>query len=197
MLGSKEIQDTEKELKKELIEKESRLATLSAKAESARLEMAETQTAFNVSLQNLRSAETELSIAKSGIEICSAQEKQLTERSLKISENLDAFMIKKADAEEKTREMLAKLGEFDSDESSSAQKIDVSEELISRLEKQSKEQAVALEQHKDAIFRILQDLAQQKNLVDQNIKRKTELQGRLNKDQEGRRLQTSLLEELS
>ena len=124
--------------------------------------MAETQTAFNVSMQNLRSAETELSIAKSRIEICSAQEKQLAERSVRISEELDAVLINKTDAEEKTREMLAKLDEFDSVESSSAQKIDVSEVLISRLEKQSKEQAVALEQHKDAIFETLQDLAQLK-----------------------------------
>ncbi len=197
MLGSKETQYTEKELKKELIEKESRLATLSAKAESVRLEIAETQTAFNVSMQNLRSAETELTVAKSRIEICSAQEKQLAERNVKISEELDAVLIKKADAEEKNRDMLAKLDEFDSVESSSAQKIGISEVLISRLEKQSKEQAVALEQHKEAIFGILQDLAQQKNLVDQNLKRKTELQTRLNKDQEGQRLQTSLLEELS
>ncbi len=106
-------------------------------------------------------------------------------------------MSKKTDSEEKVSAILTNLAEFDSEGSRLSQSIADSTASISRLDRQSKEQAAALEQHKDGVFATLQDLAQKKNLADQHLRRRSELQARLSKDEENFQLQKRSLEQLS
>ncbi len=184
--------DSEK-FKDELAEKESTLGQVVAELESDRLKLSDTQRLFNELAEKIRSTEKDLNSAEHNLSQIRNREKEMEGRGERIKSDSGALSQRMSSAQDNLQKTQDKLSEFTSQISHLNEKLTASKSLIDTLRLQTKEQTTKLEGYKDQLFETLQSLSQQKNRFDHDLKRKTELQARLDKYEQDSKNQTEIL----
>lgn len=179
--------------KDELAEKESTLGQVVAELESDRLKLSDTQRLFNELAEKIRSTERDLNSAEHNLSQILNREKEMEGRGERIKSDSGSLSQRMSSAQDNLQKTQDKLLEFTSQISHLNEKLTTSKSLIDTLRLQTKEQTTKLEGYKDQLFETLQSLSQQKNRFDHDLKRKTELQARLDKYEQDSKNQTEIL----